>query len=302
MNFNTNTIDTNKLYKLSKYYNKIEKSLVLPINLSKLKNYMLHLKYYIYSGGNGTKSIDNIEFQILNSLIEELIKTIENYDNETNNNVSLLGEQVKKLDNKLKEFNELNKLNKFNQNENQNIQVLNSKIKIYSNILNKIKEIIDKIKQEKNNIDILENDKNNILLEIQKLNKDLENKKERIKSLQNKLNENENEKNNIDDILNTSDNDKIIKLNEKSENFKNLIIRFENNCNKIIFDVENKQKEIEIVNKKIKDMTEQNINKLKTQINNLNYPYELYIIVQAIFYSLFETLYGNDIANQIVEK
>jgi chromosome segregation ATPase len=135
-------------------------------------------------------------------------------------------------------------------------------------------------------------------LDVEKLNKDLANKNERIQSLQNKLANNEK---NIADV-NKTDNEKIAELNKKSLTLKNFIDKFKTDIQTINLDIEKKQNEIKVLDKKIKLSIDTNIGELKTQINNIGYSDELSLIIGSIFNSLFETLYGKDIANKIIKN
>lgn len=196
--------------------------------------------------------------------------------------------------NKLNDNSSQEEINK----KNNEIKELSVKNKTYFNILTKIKEIIEKTKQDKNAINTLYDKKNKIISDIEKLNKDLANKYERIQSLQNKLAENEK---NIADTDNT-DNEKITELNKKSGTLKNMIDRFKTDIKNINLDIDKKQKEIEVLDEKIKLETDTNISDYKTQINSINYTNELSLIISSIFNSLFETLYGKDIADKIIEN
>lgn len=79
-----------------------------------------------------------------------------------------------------------------------------------------------------------------------------------------------------------------------------MIDRFETDTKNI--NIEEKQKEIDIFNKKIKLAIDIYISDYKTKISNIYYLDELSLIVSSIFNSLFETLYGKDIANKIIEN
>lgn len=302
-------MNNDKFYKLCKYYSRIKKSFY-PLNTDKLINYLLHLKYHMYIGGSNTSQTD---FDILNELVNELIKAIEANNNEFNNSTSLSTKLVANLEQKLKDFDKLYKLNQLNNNSSQEeidkknaeiknkddkIKELEVKNKIYFDILTKIKEIIEKTKQDKNTLSVLENEKNKIISDIEKLNKDFANKSERILSLQNKLADSEK---NIADTDNT-DNEKITELNKKSETLKNLIDRFELDAKNISSSIEEKQKEIVVLDEKIKLATDTNISDYKARINGIDYTDELTSIVGSIFSSLFETLYGKDIADKIIEN
>ena len=334
-------IDSSKLYKLCKYYCRIKKSFN-PLNKNKLNEYLLHLKHHIYFGGSNISDTDfeilnglvnelinvlgdfntksNSDISLTGKLIEKLELKLKDFDelnklNQLNNNsnqeeIEKKNDEIKKKDNMIEE---LNKLNQLNNNSNQEeiekkndeikkkddiIEELNLKIKTYFNILTKIKEIVEKIKQDKNTQSVLENEKNKIISDIEKLNKDLDNKSERIQSLQNKLADNEK---NISDTDKT-DNEKILELNKKSETLKNMIDRFETDSKNISSSIETKQKQIEVLDEKIKLATDTNISDYKTQISNIDYSDELSLIIGSIFNSLFETLYGKDIADKIIKN
>lgn len=269
-------------------------------------------------GDFNTKS--NSDISLTGKLIEKLELKLKDFDelnklNQLNNNSNQ--EEIEKKNAEIKKkddiIEELNKSIQLNNNSNQEeikkkddeikkkddiIEELDVKIKTYFNILTKIKEIVEKIKQDKNAQSVLENKKNKIISDIEKLNKDLANKSERIQSLQNKLADNEK---NISDTDKT-DNEKILDLNKKSKTLKNMIGRFELDAKNINLNIEGKQKEIEVLDEKIKLATDTNISDYKTQISNINYSDELSLIISTIFKTIFEVLYGTDIANQIIEK
>jgi hypothetical protein len=127
----TKIINSNKLYKLCKYYCRIKKSF-FPLDTNKLANYLFHLKHHIYIGGSNTSQTD---FEILNELVNELIKVIENNNNNFNNNVSLTAKLVSNLEQKLKDFDELNKLNKLNQTNQDKIKKKDETIEKLKHIL-----------------------------------------------------------------------------------------------------------------------------------------------------------------------
>lgn len=91
-------MNDNKFYKLCKYYSKIKKSFY-PLNNYKLSNYLLHLKYHMYIGGSNTFQTD---FEILNELVNELIKVIEENNNKFNNITLLTTKLVANLEKNLK--------------------------------------------------------------------------------------------------------------------------------------------------------------------------------------------------------
>lgn len=108
-------MNNDKFYKLCKYYSRIKKSFY-PLNTDKLINYLLHLKYHMYIGGSNTSQTD---FDILNELVNDLIKAIQENNNKFNNNTSLTTKLVANLEQKLKNYDKLNKLNQLNDNSNQ---------------------------------------------------------------------------------------------------------------------------------------------------------------------------------------
>lgn len=223
-------IDSNKLYKLCKYYCRIKKSFHT-LNKNKLNEYLTHLKHHIYFGGS---NISQTDFEILNGLVNELINVIGDFNTKSNTNISLTGQLIDKLKTKLKDFDELNKLNQLNNNssqeeiekknaeierineelENKNVELSNKDIIIKNkndeiekkkadlekkypgiNEINKTitvyKDILDIINKNVNKINILKEDKNKIILENKKLNEELTQKKNSLETLEKKLCDNE---------------------------------------------------------------------------------------------------------------
>lgn len=171
------------------------------------------------------------------------------------------------------------------------------KIKIYENILNKIKIITHYIKKNNNDFICLENEKKNIIKDIDKLNNDLTNKNNSIISLLKKLN-------NQEDSKLESNNKKNIELTNKSLNLKKVINLLEKGYIIKQKDIKDKQNEIIELDRKIKLLSDSNISELKTKVDEIykiDFSDELNIIITTIFHSLFEVLYGQDIANQIIK-
>jgi chromosome segregation ATPase len=273
-----NIINYQKIYKLSKYYHKI-KYIYSSQNINykkKVNLYMKHLKFHI--GGNNQE-----DYIILDSLINQLNKTIEDKNLTNTNDFEIINKLSDDIKNKLITTNII--INKKNE------QVEKKKI-IYSNILNKISELLDNIKKDKGKINDIEQEKKQKINEINELIKKNNNFLERINSLMNKLY--------IDNI----DNDNLTDNERRVNNMKETISKFKDGIEKNKEIIVQKQNEIKDLDDKINFSNEKIQIELKDEINKFksNSVGELDSVVKIIFQSLFEIIYSKNVADKIINQ
>lgn len=157
-------INFQNIYKLSKYFYKI-KNTYLNKNINKRNLYVKHLKYHIAKGGNN----NSYDVELLESLVDQLNELVNDIDSSSSKQINLLEKQKNKLETQLEIIKIIFEQNKTNSNNTNNIKQIQL---IYTNILQKIKNILENIKINKINQNNAQNEKKCISDEINKLSDD----------------------------------------------------------------------------------------------------------------------------------